>query len=96
MKLKAMSLFEAAEKLGIEIEETVEGLRLTFGPDDEKAGEVVTLEDAQGMIAGHKESWKFLKSSLSDNGESVKSFYYNVISEWANIADFLKNEPVKE
>lgn len=96
MKLKSMSLFEAAEKLGINIEETVDGLRLTFGPDDEKAGEVVTLQDAEEMIAGYKESWKLLKFSLSDNGESVKSFYYNVISQWANIADFLKNTPVKE
>lgn len=91
MKLKEMSLFEAAENLGINIEETVDGLRLTHGSEDQKAGEVVTLEDANEMISGHKKSWKFLKSSLSDNGESVKSFYYNVISEWANIAAFLKS-----
>jgi hypothetical protein len=96
MKLKEMSLFEAAERLQIDIEETTKGLRLTFGPDDEKAGEVVTLEDAEEMISSHKESWKFLKSSLSDKGESVKSFYYNVISEWANIAAFLKSATTED
>lgn len=93
-----MDLFEAAEYLELEIEETAEGLRLTHGPDDDKAYEEVTLEDAEEMISESNAAFERMsgaKYSAAVNRIVGKLICDNT-SAWTAIADFLKSKEKEE
>lgn len=94
MKLKDMTVEDALEYLEIEIEETAEGSRLVWGPNDDRAGEKVTLADAEEMVSGTTESWEIIRKALSNDGSTVKAFYVDQISAWTVIKDELKTDEI--
>lgn len=99
MKLKEMSLFEAAELLDLKIEETTDGLRLTHGEEDPStAYEEVTLEEANERITDSNEAFeRMLEAGYSP---LIRDLAGKVIVEtcsaWTAVADYLKSLEVKE
>lgn len=97
MKLKEMSLFEAAEMLDIEIEETTEGLRLTHGENDPAAYGVVTLETAAERITDSREAYeRMLEAKYSPMITAmVEEIIVDSYSAWTTVSDYLKSLEVK-
>lgn len=99
MKLKEMSLFEAAELLDLKIEETTDGLRLTHGEEDPAtAYEEVTLEEADQRIADSNEAYE--RMLAADYSPLIRDLAGKVIVEtcsaWTSVSDYIKSLETKE
>lgn len=93
MKLVEMDLFEAAEMLDIEIEETTEGLRLTHGEEDPAAYGEVTLEEVdQRIIDSNEAHERMLEANYSPLiNDLIGKVIVDTCSAWAVIRDYLKS-----
>lgn len=92
MKLKEMSLFEAAEKLDLEIEETVEGVKLTHGENDSAAYADVTLETVEERINESNEAFQRLVDAKYSPMiyKMVEELIVDSFSAWTAVASHLK------
>lgn len=98
MKLKEISLFEAAEYLDLEIEETTDGLRLTHGENDPVAYDVVTIEIAEERITDSREAYeRLLEAKYSPMiNQMVETIIIDSYSSWTVVASYLKSLETEE